>query len=308
MIGNLDKNNKKNVIKLVIRVFALIAGLMVLIANYITTNDDYNEVYIHYATVTPTWETKPNATYTIYPNGTNVPVSTQAPAITKEPVITSTPNGSKSPNTMTPQKTQSPEKTVNPNTSKEPIKTIAPQITKEPVKTPEVPTKKPELKTDIKSSMKESTEKSVTNAFTVKTKLNATYENVSYYFYGKKCDEAFVFYKEKGKDYWKLADKPVYSDSDRVYKGSICYLSEGRVYDVKIEYYNNHKLVARQKDKVTTKNSNVKIAKTIKLSDCIKKDSIYGLYLKGIKGSKDGYIRIIGDINMVREIYSLYFF
>lgn len=279
MAKNTGKNNKNIAIKLAIWTLILVAGFVVFMANYITTDNDYNDLHIY---VVPA---------TVTPSGMFVPK-------TKEPNMTIAPKV-----TPFPSETIIPDKI--PEGTKPPVKTMEPQVTKEPtntpINTPSVVTQKPEIVTDIKSSMRESTEERVTNSFSVKTKLNATYENISYYFYGKECDEAFVFYKEKGKDYWRLADKPVYSNSDNVYKGSICYLDEGKEYDVKIEFYNEHNLVTRQKGKVATKNSNVRIAKTIKLSDCIGKDSIYGLYFKGIKGSKDGYIRIIGDIDIVSE-------
>lgn len=291
MAENTGNKNKNIVIKLAIWTLILVAGFVVFMANYITTDNDYKDLYIYDALAT----VKPSSM---------LPSETKLPNVTKTPEIIAVPSES-----LTPDINPDILPDIIPDSSKPPVKTIEPQVTKEPISTqtispvitPSTVTQQPDITTNIKSSMRESTEKDVKNSFSINTKLNATYENVSYYFYGKKCDEVFVFYKEKGRDYWKLADTPVYSKNDKVYKGSICYLDEGKEYDVKIEFYNDHSLVARQKDKVTTKNSNVKIAKTIKLSDCIEKDSVYGVYLKGIKGSKNGYIRIIGDIDIVSE-------
>ena len=281
-MGNMTKHSNKNInnhaVRLAIIVLSIIAGLVVFLANYIVTENDYVEVHIYDATPAPTATRLPIPTVNVQ---TEEPVPTKVP--TKIP-------------TNSPIKTKQPIVTSGPETTKMPITTSKPVVTIKPVPTP-----RPTIMPDISDSMNVSTQKNVKNQVEIKGKLVTTYENMSYYFSVKECDTAIVFYKEKGSDRWRLADTPVYSKSDKVYKGSICYLQEGKAYDVKIELFNNNKLIARDTQSIKTKNSNVKIAKTIKLSEYIKDNQLYGLYLKNIKGTPDGYIRIIGDINILSK-------
>lgn len=316
MNKNSNKNNIRYILRLVIMAIAVIAGLVVCLDESIYTSNDYEDLHIYTIETT-----SPCPTISLEPYNSESPIQTQLPA-TQNPVVkptatiieTVTPSfiPTKAPETVTtkfPITTKVPVVSQEPTIpSKEPVNTPSKAPTKSPIKTEEVigtkipvVTKEPEKTLDLTSSMKESTQKSVNNKVSVKSNLVTTYENMSYYFYTSQCDTAVVFYKEKGSDNWRLADTPVYSKEDKVYKGSICYLNEGKSYDVKIELYDNYNLIARQTAQIKTKNSNVKIAKTIKLSQYISDSEIYGLYLKNIKGTKDGYIRIIGDVNIASK-------
>lgn len=297
MNNNSNKNVKIHIIRLVIAVFAVITGLVVILSDFISTNNNLAPIYIYDVSATPKPSKEP---VTYEPEVSNMPEST-VPLVSGEPI--STPGASmpvqvtSSPVTREPA-SKTPQSSPTPMT-KEPEKTKLPVI-EQPETMPPV-TKAPQIETDLSDSMKESTEQAVNGAVSIKAELRCTFENMSYYFYTEKCDEAVVFYKESGRDYWKLADTPVYSKGDGVYKGSICGLKEGKKYDVKIELFSNHKLIARKKANSTTKTSDIKIEKTIKLSDFIKEDSIEGLYLKNIKGTSKGYIRIIGDVNIASK-------
>lgn len=139
--------------------------------------------------------------------------------------------------------------------------------------------------------------------------LIPTFENVSFYIDETDSQtECSVYYREKGSEDWHKAYEPFYEKSDMTegqYRGSIVYLKENTAYEVKAEILKDGIVVREESAECTTWTSDVPIAKTINISEVYENGSYKPLVLNGIKGSEDGWIKIVGDgktvINAGRE-------
>lgn len=125
--------------------------------------------------------------------------------------------------------------------------------------------------------------------------LRTTFENMSYYLDvekdGYRCE---ILYREVGSEEWKKALEPYYDDLNLQFRGSITYLNENTEYEVKavLSGAEEREVSATAK----TWADHVPIAKEIGLSEIYNPDEYEGgLVLENLKGSADGWIKIVPD-------------
>ena len=125
-----------------------------------------------------------------------------------------------------------------------------------------------------------------------------TFENISCY-----VDEADpettceIWFKEKGNTEWRKAFQPFYDTrvTGGQYRGSIVYLKEDTEYEIKAEIKKDGKVIRTETTQYRTWASDVPIAKTINIADIYESGNFEPLVLRNIKGSADGWIKIVGD-------------
>lgn len=128
--------------------------------------------------------------------------------------------------------------------------------------------------------------------------LVPTFENMSYYIDHKDENSTCkIRYRALGTETWREAYKPVYDSVSGQFRGSIVFLSEDTEYEVQAEISDiSGKVISVKSAQSRTWTSNPPIAQTIKLSE------IYSgsgpLLLQDIRGSEEGWIKIIGDSDM----------
>lgn len=124
-------------------------------------------------------------------------------------------------------------------------------------------------------------------------KLVPTYENMGYYLTAEAAS-CVIKYKKSSSDTWSEAYTP-YKDpyESGSFRGSIVGLEDNCIYDVKAELYDeNGNCTGEIKQSCNTWNPSPTIAETIRLSEIYSDGS---LLLTNLKGSEDGWIKVIND-------------
>jgi len=133
--------------------------------------------------------------------------------------------------------------------------------------------------------------------------LKATYENISYYIDDMTAQSCEIHYRKLGESGWKKAYNPVYDNIQ--WRGSIVGLKDNTEYEVRATLYDAANNVLKSKiSRVKTWSNNPIISKTIRLSDIYSGNG--GLILSGLKGSEDGWIKVIDDGTNIIDVQSNY--
>lgn len=126
--------------------------------------------------------------------------------------------------------------------------------------------------------------------------LVPTYENISYYL-NYNADSCKIKYRKLSSSDWK-SGLDAYKDPyiANCFRGSIVKLESNTEYEIRAEFYNESNVqVGILTQTVKTWNESPPIAKTVKLSEIYSGSG--SLLLTNIKGSENGWIRIINDTN-----------
>ena len=122
--------------------------------------------------------------------------------------------------------------------------------------------------------------------------LVPTFENISYYIdVPSKETGCTMYYRKNGEEEWKKAYTPTFDPESNQYRGSIVYCSEDTEYEVKAVLTGAG--AGEKNARIKTWTSNPTIAKTIGLSEIYNGNG--PLQLTGIKGTPDGWIKVVAD-------------
>lgn len=125
--------------------------------------------------------------------------------------------------------------------------------------------------------------------------VEPTFESCSYYVSCSRDTECKVSYKKSGTLDWNEAFAPYYDDSLQECRGSLVRLSENTSYDIKIQLSEKGGKTYTLNKTFTTWTSTPLIKRTIPISQ-FKTDTDGTLSITGLKGTADGWIKIIGDV------------
>jgi hypothetical protein len=133
--------------------------------------------------------------------------------------------------------------------------------------------------------------------------LKATYENISFYIDDTIAQSCEYCIASVGKAIGAGLTSPYMTTMQ--WRGSIVGLEDNTLYEVKATLYDGENNVLKTKTSVIkTWNNSPVIARTIMLSDIYDGDG--GLMLSGLKGSEDGWIKIVDDGTNVIDAQSNY--
>lgn len=138
--------------------------------------------------------------------------------------------------------------------------------------------------------------------------LVPTFENCSFYFqYGddfspsvqqswKTSDVFKLSFREEGAGQWQEAFYPVHDSDRREFRGSLLGLTENTSYSVKAEIFQNGQWTVAAESEFHTWTSEPPLKVTLKLSNLGSYTANQGLVLNEMRGSADGWIKIVADV------------
>ena len=137
----------------------------------------------------------------------------------------------------------------------------------------------------------------VTTVFVSKAQLQAvpTFASCSIYLPLEKAESCTIFFKRENDKQWTEAFAPVYDTVRQEYRTSLVRLTEQTKYLVKAELKHQGKTSEIKAVSFVTWNSNPVIAQTIPLSKFLVAGKVE---IKGIKGTENGWVRIVGDVKI----------
>ena len=121
--------------------------------------------------------------------------------------------------------------------------------------------------------------------------IRPTFESCGLYMPYTVDIENKVYYKETTQEEWLEAFPLQFDSKKEEFRGSIVRLKEATDYDVKVDMYNRGAVFRTVSGSFTTWNPNPPIAQTLNISSF----SGDNYQFSGLKGSQDGWIKIIGD-------------
>lgn len=125
--------------------------------------------------------------------------------------------------------------------------------------------------------------------------VEPTFESCSYYVPCGRDTECKVSYRKSGALDWNEAFAPYYDDSLQECRGSLVRLLENTSYDIKIQLSGKGRKTQTLNKTFTTWTSTPVVKKTIPISQ-FKTDADGTLSITGLKGTADGWIKIVGDV------------
>ncbi|MBE5034415.1 right-handed parallel beta-helix repeat-containing protein [Gallalistipes aquisgranensis] len=125
--------------------------------------------------------------------------------------------------------------------------------------------------------------------------LRNTFSSCSVYIGADTESQCDLRFRQKGTGEWKEAYPPVYDTIWKEFRGSIVLLDEDTPYEVKATLTRDGKTIGEYTGEFRTWTSNPTVAKTVKLSSLFGKKKNRGIAVDGLKGTADGWIRIVGD-------------
>ena len=125
--------------------------------------------------------------------------------------------------------------------------------------------------------------------------VEPTFESCSYYVPCSRDTECKVSYRKSGTQDWYESFAPYYDDSLQECRGSLVRLLENTSYDIKIQLSGKGRKTRTLNKTFTTWTSIPVVKRTIPISQ-FKMDTDGTLFITGLKGTADGWIKIIGDV------------
>lgn len=122
-----------------------------------------------------------------------------------------------------------------------------------------------------------------------------TFESCSYYVPCERGTECKVSFRKRGTADWHEAFAPYYDDSLKECRGSLVRLSENTAYDLRIRLSGKGRKTRTLHETFTTWTSAPPIERTIPISR-FQPDADGSLVIRGLQGTADGWIRIVGDV------------